>query len=854
VPTKSVDNAALILATYYVQAYVGTEWLSSPLYLSHGGANSAVNTVFRSDFNLTTDPNSEVQTHANPQWLFRENRSAVAGLSSRVRVIPIASGKGLAINFATMNITFPGGWSYVPGSSYNPYGEDITYYTVSGRDALKWSLNRDVLVYSTNQSMAQNYIEFNVTAPASPGVYNFTVTSLATSLAGLPTGEIQYIYAYVMSSPTASFTYSPLNPLVNQPVNFNASSSSDLDGTISNYFWDFGDSQTGAGATTTHTYPAIGNYTVKLTVTDNDGLTGTMSRILRVIKNPVALFTFSPMLPRINQTVTFNASLSIPNGGYITDYFWDFGDGGKGSGETMTHSYGSFGNFTVTLTITDSEGLNSTQVKIIRIATSPVASFTHSPEQPWVYSTVTFNASSSQDPDNSITTYQWDFGDGNITVVSNSIISHVYNASGSFIVNLTVFDSDGFSGSSSRTLTVVVHDVVVLSVSPSVTELQSGQEVYVTVVVKNEGTTNETFNVTVYYNNTKLETKSVANLAPTAEITLTFVWNTAGLPEGSVFTIRAETSQIPGEIDTIDNSLTGSSSVKISQKSSTPSFWDIALAYAIPVGAVIASLLLFAVVAFLRKPSKQVTSPVDAGSSELQPFIDMIGGELPDSYSVMIVGDASAGKSILCQQLAYRYINQGKPCVYVTYDCLPDEIRENMKNFGWEISSHEQNENFVFVDCYSSVAGKPSREKHFVKQPFALSELGIVMSMAVSELRQKSARIFLDSTAPLFTRLDSAKVVEFLQDRSAQIKGENGIFFFIVGKGTLQEDLRRRLEEIVDCIIDLELREEKGETIRKMHVRKLRGRRFSDQWVSFKIDMKKGFVLSAPKHSQKSQV
>jgi archaellum biogenesis ATPase FlaH len=95
--------------------------------------------------------------------------------------------------------------------------------------------------------------------------------------------------------------------------------------------------------------------------------------------------------------------------------------------------------------------------------------------------------------------------------------------------------------------------------------------------------------------------------------------------------------------------------------------------------------------------------------------------------------------------------------------------------------------------------------------------------------------------------------VEFLQDRSAQIKGENGTFFFIVGKGTLQEDLTRKLEEIVDCIIELEVHEEKGETVRKMHIKKLRGRRFTDQWVPFKVDMKKGFVLSAPKHSQKSQ-
>jgi KaiC/GvpD/RAD55 family RecA-like ATPase len=504
-----------------------------------------------------------------------------------------------------------------------------------------------------------------------------------------------------------------------------------------------------------------------------------------------------------------------------------------------------------------SNNWSDTGILSLKTLQPPMASFTHSPSTPRLDEIVTFNASDRYDPDGTIVSYNWDFGDANITAVFNPTINHVYRASGSFKVTLTVFDNDGYSNSFSKNLTVVVHDVAILSVSPSATEVQAGQAVNVTVVVKNKGTTYETFNVTVYYNNTILKTQPVVDLAPSAEITLTFDWNTNGLTEGVIYTIRAETSQIPGEIEPADNSLTGSS-VKISQTQPSPppeapsNFWDTALPYAIPIGAIIGSLLLFAAFAVLRKPNKQVANPAETVPSELQPFVDMTGGELPDAYSVMIVGDASAGKSILCQQLAYRYLSLGKPCVYVTYECFPDEIRENMKGFRWDISAHEQNGNFVFVDCYSSIAGKSSQEKYFVKQPFALSELGIVASTAVEGLSQKSARVFLDSTAPLFTRLESSKVVEFLQDRSAQIKGENGTFFFIVGKGTLQEDLRRRLEEIVDCIIELEVHEERGETVRKMHIKKLRGRRFSDQWISFKVDMKKGFVLSAPKHSQRS--
>ncbi len=170
-----------------------------------------------------------------------------------------------------------------------------------------------------------------------------------------------------------------------------------------------------------------------------------------------------------------------------------------------------------------------------------------------------------------------------------------------------------------------------------------------------------------------------------------------------------------------------------------------------------------------------------------------------------------------------------------------------MKALGWDTSEYEQSEAFFFIDCYSSIAGVTSQEKYMVKQPFALSELGIAISTAIEDLKPKPIRIFLDSTVPLFTRLDTAKVVEFLQDRSAQIKGENGVFFFTIGKGTVEPGLTRRLEEIVDCVIELDVHDKQVETERRMRVKKLRGRRFLHQWVSFKIDQKKGFALLNPK-------
>lgn len=81
---------------------------------------------------------------------------------------------------------------------------------------------------------------------------------------------------------------------------------------------------------------------------------------------------------------------------------------------------------------------------------APVASFTFSPSNPLIYDTVTFNASASYDPDGSIISYTWDFGDGNVTTVTDPIITHVYTTAEStvnYTVMLTVTDNEGSTGS-----------------------------------------------------------------------------------------------------------------------------------------------------------------------------------------------------------------------------------------------------------------------------------------------------------------------------------------------------------------------------------------------------------------------
>ena len=84
----------------------------------------------------------------------------------------------------------------------------------------------------------------------------------------------------------------------------------------------------------------------------------------------------------------------------------------------------------------------------------PVASFTYTPERPTVDQAVTFDASASYDPDGTIVSYGWDFGDGNVTITTEETIKHSYSEAGSYEVTLTVTDDDGATNSTTKIITV----------------------------------------------------------------------------------------------------------------------------------------------------------------------------------------------------------------------------------------------------------------------------------------------------------------------------------------------------------------------------------------------------------------
>ena len=171
--------------------------------------------------------------------------------------------------------------------------------------------------------------------------------------------------------PTAAFT----SDCTGLTCAFDASASTPGSGGPLSYSWQLGDGANASGASPSHTFSAGGTYTVSLTVTSSSGTDSTSHDVTVTAPNqpPTAAFTASCSA----LTCSFDASGSDDPDGTVAGYAWDFGDGSSGNGATASHTYGSSGQRTVTLTVTDDTGATDTATRSVDpgTTTAPTVQF-----------------------------------------------------------------------------------------------------------------------------------------------------------------------------------------------------------------------------------------------------------------------------------------------------------------------------------------------------------------------------------------------------------------------------------------------------------------------------------------------
>jgi PKD repeat protein len=250
-------------------------------------------------------------------------------------------------------------------------------------------------------------------------------------------------------------------------VSFDGSASSDADSDALTFAWDFGDGQSGTGATPTHVYADNGTYAVKLTVSDGTliGIASTSATIANVAPQVAALAdaTLQP-----GQAYTAAGSFSDP-GADSWNATVNYGDGSateqlalSGTTFSLSHTYpsGQAGPFTVVVTVADDDGgVGTAQASVgVQLNRAPVAN-AGAAVSGTEGTAVSFDGSASSDPEGATLLYAWNFGDGSPTA-TGATVTHVYADNGAYTVTLTVSDGS-LTGSATTTATIA-------NVAPSV--------------------------------------------------------------------------------------------------------------------------------------------------------------------------------------------------------------------------------------------------------------------------------------------------------------------------------------------------------------------------------------------------
>lgn len=313
-----------------------------------------------------------------------------------------------------------------PTSGTVPLTVQFTDQSQNEVDSWLWDLGDGVI--STEQNPVHVYDE----------VGTYDVSLIVTGSEGTDTlVRAGYIEVTPPAAPVAAFTAMPTSGSAPLTVQFTDQSQNQVD----TWVWDFGDGNTSTEQNPAHVYTSMGAYDVRLIVTGPGGVdTLVRSGYIQVatpVAAPVAGFSGTPTSGMAPLSVQFTDESQNE----VTSWLWDFGDGDTSTEQNPVHQYGEIGTYDVRLIVTGPGGSDTlTRAGYIQVTGPPmvpVAMFSVDTTSGTAPLTVQFTDESQ----NEVTSWLWDFGDGNTSTEQNP--EHTYQDPGTYTVELVVSGPGG---------------------------------------------------------------------------------------------------------------------------------------------------------------------------------------------------------------------------------------------------------------------------------------------------------------------------------------------------------------------------------------------------------------------------
>lgn len=313
--------------------------------------------------------------------------------------------------------------------SYDPDGFIISY---------EWNMGDGQLYPNSSPFISHSYLsegQFVVTLTTTDNLGQMSSTSQIVPIVSINQLPIAALDCQI----------DPINPL---KVICDGSGSQDYDGTITNFFWDFGDGGVAEGERVSHIYPTAGEFQIQLKVIDNSQGEGNQSFQLKLNAGPQAKLSCTESG---NLTLTCSANLSNDSDGQISRYLWKLSDGATYSGIDFTHTFTSFGTKNVILSITDDSGARSYDEYEHLFKDpdlKPVSVFFVDIDHD--NKTAKFDASLSLKDGRVINKFIWQIDGGTPTETTGPVYTHSFASFGQYSVTLTVVDQNSLQASSSH--------------------------------------------------------------------------------------------------------------------------------------------------------------------------------------------------------------------------------------------------------------------------------------------------------------------------------------------------------------------------------------------------------------------
>jgi PKD repeat protein len=357
-------------------------------------------------------------------------------------------------------------------------GESIAFSSAGSNDpdgsiaSYSWNFGNGTT--STQANPSRSY--------AAAGTFTVTLTVTDNEGATDSASSTVTITNPANTSPNAVIANGPFSADEGEAIAFSSAGSNDPDGSIASYSWNFGDGASSAQANPSHSYSSAGNYTVTLTVTDNQGASASDSESVTItaISNPGEQLNESNLSGASGSSQYFtlnvpagatNLLFAMSGGSGDADLYVRFGaqpttsaydcrpyQGGNnescpispaqaGTYHVMIRGYSAYSG--VTLTGTYDGGTPGGNI-------APEAVIANGPFSAVEGQSIAFSSAGSNDPDGSIASYSWNFGDGSASSAANP--SHSYQNAGTYTVTLTVTDNDGAGSQASSVASISVAD------------------------------------------------------------------------------------------------------------------------------------------------------------------------------------------------------------------------------------------------------------------------------------------------------------------------------------------------------------------------------------------------------------